>query len=394
MNNVIYCDEAGITGNNLLDPEQPYFVFASVNFQSEASEDLVARTISDHNLKVSELKGSQLIKSANGRKAILFVINECSSQAQLSFYNKKYSLAGQFYQHTFDEIFAEHAPMFYLIDFNRFIANALYLGLITENPLALATITDFQSLMRQKSDATMPREMFSLTASDPIANLIETIILFCHLNKRTILGELDPLLNDPSEARWILELSYTALSDLLSYWGQRHDSVEVYCDFSKPIRDQLSDFDRWVGCHEKINLTFGRGSGSIGFNLAKPICLVDSRSHGGIQIADVLASALCYAVNHREDDYSWEVFKRLIPFINERSVSPDLDEVDIRELKPYVNSALLCQLVDRGSRGQDLADFYDRFAEFLIATRNEYPQYRASLTKEDLAVDFSSRCFL
>ncbi len=394
MSNVIYCDEAGITGNNLLDSAQPYFVFASVNIQSEAAADLVARTISDHKLKVSELKGSQLIKSANGRKAILFVINQCSSQAQLTFYNKKYSLASQFYQHTFDEIFAEHAPMFYLIDFNRFIANALYLGLITESPLAVATVTDFQSLMRQKPDATMPKKMFSLTASDPVVNLIETIILFCHLNKRAILGELDPLLIDPSEARWILELSYTALSDLLSYWGQRHDSVEVYCDFSKPIRDQLSDFDRWVGCREKINLTFGRGNGSIGFNLAKPICLVDSRAHGGIQIADVLASALCFAVNHREDDYSWEVFERLIPCINERSVSPDPDEVDIRELKPYVNSALLWQLVDRTCRGQDMTAFYDNLAEFLIAARNEYPHYRASLTKDKLAVDFSSQSFL
>jgi hypothetical protein len=81
--------------------------------------------------------------------------------------------------------------------------------------------------MRQKPDAVMPKEMFSLTASDPIANLIETIILFCHLNKRAIFSELDPLLNDPSEARWILELSYTALSDLLSYWGERNDSVEL-----------------------------------------------------------------------------------------------------------------------------------------------------------------------
>lgn len=394
MSNIIYCDEAGITGNNLLDSEQPYFVFASVNIQSEAAEDLVARTISDHNLKVSELKGSQLIKSTNGRKAIVFVINQCRSLAQLNFYNKKYSLAGQFYQHTFDEIFAEQAPMFYYIGFNRFIANALYLGLITENPLAVATITDFQSLMRQKGDATIPKEIFSLTASDPIANLIETIILFCHINKNTILSQLDPLLNVPSEPRWILELSYTALSDLLSYWGERKDSIEVNCDFSKPIRDQLSDFGRWVGCHEKTNLTFGRGSGSIGFNLAKPICLVDSRSHAGIQIADVLASALCFAMNHREDDYSWDVFERLIPFINERSVSPDLDEVDIRELKPYVNSALLWQLVDRSCRGQDLSVFYDRLAEFLIATRNEYPRYRASLTKEELAVDFSSRCFL
>jgi hypothetical protein len=64
MRNVIYCDEAGITGNNLLDSEQPYFVFASVNIQSEAAEDLIARTISDHNLNVSELKGSQLIYHA------------------------------------------------------------------------------------------------------------------------------------------------------------------------------------------------------------------------------------------------------------------------------------------------------------------------------------------
>jgi hypothetical protein len=394
MSNVIFCDEAGITGNNLLDPEQPYFVFASVNIESESADELVARTIREHSLKVGELKGGHLIKSSNGRKAILSLIRQCCGQAQLTFYNKRYSLAGQFYQHTFDEIFGEQAPMFYAIDFNRFIANALYLGLITEHPLAIAGVTNFQSLMRQKLDATIPTETFSLTASDPVASLIETIILFCNLNQKAILNELNPLLVDPSEARWILELSYSALYDLLSFWAERHDSIEVFCDFSKPIRDQLSDFDRWVGRHEKINLTFGRGSGSIGFNLAKPIQLVDSRSYAGVQIADVLASSLCFALNHRADDYSWEVFECLRPAINERSVSPDLDEVDIRELKPYVNSALLWQLVDRSCRGQDMTALYDKLPEFLIAARNGYAHYRASLTKEELAVDFSSLSFL
>lgn len=384
MSEVIFCDESGITGNNLLDAQQPYFAFATVNMSSEEAGDLVAQIIRDYGLSCKELKGGRIIKSPAGRKAILSLIEQCIDRAKLVFYDKKSSLAGKFYQYTFDVVLGDSSPMFYFIDFNRFIANALLVGLLAEDPLAVAAINDFQSLMRKKNTESTANNIFSLNDANPVANLIETIILFCRLHKDEILSELNPVLLEPSEGKWLLELSYSALYDLLSYWGNRFDSIQVYCDSSKSISDQLGDFAQWVGSHETIEVNLGRAGGTIGFNLAQPISIVDSDKHPGIQIADVFASSLCYSLNHKDDPYCRDLFQSLIPAMSERCIGPEMDEIDLRKLKPYVNSAVLWQLVDRSCRGESISEFCDRLAEFLIEARDSYPQYRSSLTKEVL----------
>ena len=270
MSEVIFCDESGITGNNLLDAQQPYFAFATVNMSSEDAGDLVAQIIRDYGLSCKELKGGRIIKSPAGRKAILSLIEQCIDRAKLVFYDKKSSLAGKFYQYTFDVVLGDSSPMFYFIDFNRFIANALLVGLLAEDPLAVAAINDFQSLMRKKNTESTANNIFSLNDANPVANLIETIILFCRLHKDEILSELNPVLLEPSEGKWLLELSYSALYDLLSYWGNRFDSIQVYCDSSKSISDQLGDFAQWVGSHETIEVNLGRAGGPFFFFSLSP----------------------------------------------------------------------------------------------------------------------------
>jgi hypothetical protein len=394
MNNVIFCDEAGITGNNLLDPEQRHFAFASVNIRPDIAEDLVAQTVRDHRLKGSELKGSQLVKGASGRKAIDFLIARCMDDIHLSFYNKKYAIACEFYNHTFGEIFDENNGVFFAADFNRFIANAIYLGLVTDNPLALTAVTDFQSLMRQGPGKAHPHQIFSLSNAEALANLFETIILFCHLNNDKIRAAVNPLLNDPSGSKWLLDLSYTALFMHLTHWGEEHDSLAVCCDVSTPLKDQLKDLDEWIGRRDKIDVTVGMVKGRIGFNLSRQVQFVDSRNCAGVQLADVFASTLCYSANHPDDQYCRDTMKRLAPVVSEYSLVPDLEEIDIRELAPFVNSSILWQLVERSCRGDDLEAFCDDIADFIIATRNRYPEYRASLTEEELKVDFSKNCLL
>ncbi|MEA2206552.1 MAG: hypothetical protein QOE77_3328 [Blastocatellia bacterium] len=393
MSNTIFCDEAGITGNNLLDPEQRHFAFASVNVADARAKELVAQIIQDHRLQGSELKGSQLVKGAAGQRAIDALVASCLDHIHLSFYNKKYAIACELYSQTFGEIFGENNGIFFALDFNRFIANAIYLGLVTDNPLARAAVSDFQSLMRQKSGG-VPDQIFSLSNAAFSANLFEAIILFCRLNNERIRSAVDPLLNDPSGSKWLLDLSYMAIFNHLTYWAQRHDSVDVYCDKSTPLEDQLTDLDEWIGRQEKIDVTVGTVQGRIGFNLLRRVQFADSHNCAGVQLADVFASALCYAVNHPSDQYSRSLLQRLAPVISEYSLVPDLEEIDIREVKPFVNSSILWQLVERSCRGEDLESFYEHIADFIIASRNRFHDYSATLTKEDLNVDFSKNILL
>ena len=39
---VIYCDESGNSGQDLLDPSQPHFVLASNNYEIEEAKDLLS----------------------------------------------------------------------------------------------------------------------------------------------------------------------------------------------------------------------------------------------------------------------------------------------------------------------------------------------------------------
>ncbi len=303
---------------------------------------MVAQIIRDHRLQASELKGSQLVKGAAGRRAIDALITSCIDHIHLSFYNKKFAIACEFYNHTFGEVFGQNNGVFFALDFNRFIANSMYLGLVTDNPLAVAAVTDFQSLMRRGS-GEVPDPIFSLSDAEFSANLFETIILFCRLNNEKIRAVVDPLLNDRSGSKWLLDLSYTALFNHLTHWAERYDSLDVYCDKSTPLEDQLTDLDEWIGRQDRVDVTVGTVRGKIGFNLLRQVQFADSHSCAGVQLADVFASTLCYAVNHISEQYSQHLIQRLAPVISQYSLAPDLEEIDIRELKPFVNSSLLWQ---------------------------------------------------
>jgi hypothetical protein len=378
--NTIFCDEAGFTGNNLLDPSSQHFVFATVNVSHETATSLVRETIKRYRLQGNELKGSNLIKHSVGRKAIDFLHNACGADSKVVFFNKPYAIAGKFYEWTFDEIFGNHNTFFYVADFHRFISNAIYLGMITGDPLAKAAVTDFQALMRGKDDSVASKKIFSFDSPGlTVTSLIETAILFCQLNKEKILRELHPLLSDPDNHKWMLELSNTALPGLLSAWGEEHESLEVYCDASKPINDQLESFNCMVGQTKKIYMTLGKITWSLTYNLASPIKLVDSKQYPGIQIADVFASSLCYALNNQDDQFCKDLIEKFGPAISECSVVPDLDYVDLSIETGFVNSVLLQELVDRQLRGKYL---YDGLPEIRMAARQVFPQFRASIGEE------------
>ena len=67
----VYCDEAGFTGNNLLDEHQPAFAYASVAIEESEADKVVRRIRADSRLQEPELKGARLAKSTRGRAAIL-----------------------------------------------------------------------------------------------------------------------------------------------------------------------------------------------------------------------------------------------------------------------------------------------------------------------------------
>lgn len=65
----IFVDEAGYTGRNLLDPDQPIFSLASVNLQERECQEIKHRYFGFIN--ANELKYSSVKKSPKQRESLL-----------------------------------------------------------------------------------------------------------------------------------------------------------------------------------------------------------------------------------------------------------------------------------------------------------------------------------
>lgn len=103
-----------------------------------------------------------------------------------------------------------------------------------------------------------------------------------------------------------------SLYSLLTTWGERHESLRVICDQSIPLLDQMDFFNVMVGRTDKRTIRMGRRESSIIFNLAEPLQLVNSLDTLGVQLADVLAAALCASMETPKDEWCHTVFSKCL----------------------------------------------------------------------------------
>ena len=130
----IYFDEAGFTGNNLLDPEQPAFVYAGVAMNKERAARLHSDALSRFRISAQELKGASLLKNVRGRKAISWILAESRQYSHVMVANKEYALCGKFFEQIFEPALSDRNSLFYAIGFHRFIATLLYICNRTGDP--------------------------------------------------------------------------------------------------------------------------------------------------------------------------------------------------------------------------------------------------------------------
>ena len=77
----IYFDESGFTGNNLLNLDQPAFVYTSVAIDPQNASRLHNELVSRFHLRGKELKGKNLVRYSRGQEAISWLLNECEDIA-------------------------------------------------------------------------------------------------------------------------------------------------------------------------------------------------------------------------------------------------------------------------------------------------------------------------
>lgn len=361
---LIFLDEAGFTGNNMLDPAQPMFVFAGVAMTEGQAAALHSEAFARFKLHGNELKGSNLVKGGQGREVISWLLERSAGHFLVVVSDKRYALAGKFFEYIYEPLLKNLSVMLYAIEFHKFVATVLHCHFAAGDPDVEGLLKDFERLMRnldpQEVDPVVSHAG-NVDLTSPLGYLL--VIALCQRDRiKKEIGLLRDMRDGPT---WQLDLSLTSMHCLLAAWGERFDALEVYCDKSKPIQSDLlsedSLFKQMIGRHDKLYLPVGEPDRpSVIYNLAAPVQLKDSQDSPGIQIADVIASSLAYALNNPDDELSAK-WLGLAKGMIAKTVTPDFKYIDLGLEGPVVNSVVLRELHRRSILGEDLLKGLGKF---------------------------------
>ena len=310
---IIYCDESGFTGNDLLHEEQSFFIYSSLAIEPVVAEEIADYIIRKYRINGSELKGKNLLKYDNGRKAISHLISECAKNSKIIVFDKKYALATKLFEYIFEPVLAEVKSIFYDIGFHKFISTILYMEFKVRSQHAEEIFIDFESYIRKRDVDGLKILFKSFDSNTKLTPLLEYICQFCIAYKEKILEELDVIKQNNNLNKWTLDLTVSALFSLLCLWGLEYEQLDVYCDKSKPLQDENRIFDTMINRKERLFQTLNGTTLSMTFNLSSPIKFVRSETLYGIQIADVLASTLSFALKYPQEAIAKKWLKDISP---------------------------------------------------------------------------------
>ena len=369
---ILHFDESGFTGNNLLHKQQKIFCYASLECPHDEAKDFVEHIIRKYKIQNGEIKGGKLLKWARGKRAVDEIIQNFKGRFKVSVSDKKYALAGKFFEYIFEPAIANVNSIFYNIDFHRFISNMLHVELSVRGAMAEEIFEDFETLMRT-GDFEGLKALFSTSKDEGISPVLEQICDFAIHNKDSVVQELDGYAGEGA-GKWVLDLTNTALFSLLAEWGQEYDQLTAYCDQSKPLSEDQEIFNVMINREDKKFTHVAGINSPITFNLKEPLNLVDSKIIHGVQLADAIAGAFAYACDRENQDEYAEKWRAMIEeHVIFGSVFPDYDHLDLNKLEVQRNAVLLQELADRSKNGISLTEDIAEYIQFITIALRETP---------------------
>ena len=337
----IYCDESGYTGNDLLTKEQPFFSYVGVNIEPQQAQEYIKDFKIKFRIHSEEVKASQLLKRPKGRDAISYLLNDFLPYSKIFFIDKKFSLSLKLFEYIFAPVLKRISDLIYSCEFNLFITHIVYLLYISNlEAESRYLLDDFDAMMRGKSENY--KVLFNKIKIDNI--ILKEICEFSYYNKDKIIKEYNNL---GTEKKWILDDSLGAVHGILTHWTDEIGDLEVFCDVSKPLIYSKDTLNEFIGRKDqKWQYVKGKCLPLLS-HLKKEISFVNSKEYPGIQIADVIASSVCYSFKNRKSCHhasKWisEIEKSFICV-----VFPDLEYFAIRDSKYILNISILKELVHR-----------------------------------------------
>lgn len=289
----IYCDEAGNTGANLLDPDQPFFVLASNDLSSGEAEALLEHVRSGQG---GEPKFSVLRRRPEGVARIIQLLSDPrlnKDRVRIGVLHKRYMIVSKLVDLVAETLIHETGGDLYERGGNIAMANALYycMPAFCGEERTTAFLQAFVDLIRH--GAAVHKDKFYAAGRQLL--LASKSVEF----KKHLMYFTEPALFH----RWYLNFNWSALDPAIPalfqqivVWGSRKaDRFHVIHDRSKPILASQQTFEMMMAGPGEGSKTIGTDRRKIIFPLrALSLTQGDSVDHPQLQLADLCAGA----VNH------------------------------------------------------------------------------------------------
>jgi len=361
----IACDEAGFTGNKMLDRQQPYFSYGSVDLTKNEASNLVSQLRSKHRIQGPEIKASKLLKRENGPQLIQEILENIEGRYLVTVADKRFSLAGKFFEYIYEPVLQKNNALFYDNKLHLFVANFLNLMMTASGENAEDLAEQFERFMRTLDPKEAP-DLFSSPGEEQL--LLGPILRFAKGYRDVIEEETRGLKLTGDTGKWVLDLTTTSVNSHLRVWGERHPILEVTCDDSKPLRALSGIFDVMIDRSEISYLeAFGKRR-RMTWNMSRPIEFAASCDNPAVQLADIVAGAAAAAMINRGNPAFAGVIACLDRHIGEDCILPDFETIDPDGNQSMTNRIVLEELARRADSGSDplkgMRGFYEivRFA--------------------------------
>ena len=297
MNPKVYFDESGNTGSNITNFDQPYFVLSAVSY---TDEELLQ--IQKDVTYADELHFKKLKKSGDGRDVIRRLLNHSLIDEQHVTYqivDKTFAIYA-FMVDMLIEPFMKYRlnENLYKGRSNVILANCLHT--FAENALESdSTIGTFVKDLKYRFEKMMRNQ-----TQESIEDFYETVNILCSLTSGGFQDILSWMLPSQDmlelilteDKKYCLDITLSSLLVLTDHWHKRYNSkIDVITDNSKQLYEK----------RDLINqLRSIEGYQSVGYDTRKAtfppqinsMTFVDSSTSYGVQIADLVASAVTFAL--------------------------------------------------------------------------------------------------
>ncbi|MGF7151884.1 hypothetical protein FHS96_005552 [Sphingomonas zeicaulis] len=377
MVTTIYCDDAGFTGDNLLNPDQPFFAYAATAVEPSQANGLVAELRSRFAIGTAELKGKDLYRRDCAPKLIAWLTSLLGGRTTIALNHKLYALSCKFYEYIYEPVLAENSRFFYDRGVHDYVAMVLFAYLQRGDQTAARLTERFEAIMRRQSGA--PALYFDPTAQDQSDLAIEPILRFAEANREQAMAELDDLADDTGRIKFVLDLSLSSAQSVLTTSGERYGEIDVVMDESRPLEAFSDFFNSFVSRTETAYFEFRGRRQPLTFHLHRELRFGSSKADAGLQLADIFASFAALAARDRDTPRGRAILEHLLPLLDEGALFPKYEMLDLSRKEMMATMCLVAELTRRAEARLSLLDGIEAYAGF-IARRldSDPPDFRAA----------------